>query len=76
MKQVSSYMYMDHVKGTCRSKSVENRVSTAQGKFPKKIPGQGETQQGCHMSGKSQGKLFFFKVRVMSMNFRNLSAKN
>ena len=29
------------------------------------------TLQGCHASGKSQGNLNFFKVRVLSGNFAN-----
>ena len=32
--------------------------------------------QGCHTSGKSQGKVFFFKVREMSGNFEICQGKN
>ena len=37
--------------------------------FPKAV-------QGCHTSGKSQGKVFFFKVREMSGNFEICQGKN
>ena len=33
-------------------------------------------RQGCHTSGKSQGKVFFFKVREMSGNFEICQGKN
>ena len=32
--------------------------------------------QGCHTSGKSQGKVVFFKVREMSGNFEICQGKN
>ena len=33
-------------------------------------------RQGCHTSGKSQGKVVFFKVREMSGNFEICQGKN
>ena len=32
-------------------------------------------RQGCHTSGKSQGKVYFFKVREMSGNFEICQGK-
>ena len=36
----------------------------------------GVSLQGCHTSGKSQGKVVFFKVREMSGNFEICQGKN